>query len=234
MRLDVGIRAVEEPACTLGGRTLSRPDFPVCSPELAERLRLNDVSDLSRCRLLYDSAWNGDWMLWCKTAQVPDRSLNRELGFPLYAMAVEAALQGHGVLIGHAALLEGELGSGRLVEPFAVRAEAPPSLRGDLSREQSCTGVCGTVPDLASRRGSTRGSCSLEGGQSPGHEPRRPKRMAWWLSQEFRMRRDQPRPATPSASRPSVAGPGTDAAPVPTMMLMSVRASCVCPSKAAR
>jgi LysR family glycine cleavage system transcriptional activator len=125
MRLDVGIRAVEEPACTLGGRTLSRPDFPVCSPELAERLRLNDVSDLSRCRLLYDSAWNGDWMLWCKTAQVPDRSLNRELGFSLHTMAVEPALQGQGVLLGHAALLEGELTSGRRVEPFEVRAEAP-------------------------------------------------------------------------------------------------------------
>ncbi len=49
--------------------------------------------------------------------------------YSLYALAVEEALNGAGVLIGHEALVARHLASGALVAPFEVRVTLPRGLR---------------------------------------------------------------------------------------------------------
>lgn len=95
--------------------------FPVVSPRLAQRVPLRVPQDLFALTALYDTYWEADWGLWLEThgLQVPNRW--RSLYFTLYTMAVDAAVAGQGVLIGHAALIRDELNSGELIVPFAPR-----------------------------------------------------------------------------------------------------------------
>lgn len=49
--------------------------------------------------------------------------------FSLYALAVDQAVAGAGVLMGHGALVQPLLDRGALVEPFALRVTLPRGLR---------------------------------------------------------------------------------------------------------
>jgi LysR family glycine cleavage system transcriptional activator len=49
--------------------------------------------------------------------------------FSLYALAVDQAVAGAGVLMGHGALVQGHLNRGALVEPFGLRVTPPRGLR---------------------------------------------------------------------------------------------------------
>jgi DNA-binding transcriptional LysR family regulator len=98
--------------------------FPVCAPALAARMAA--AADLGRVPCLSDSTWSGDWRIWCDlagTGVVP-----RGPVFSLYALAVEEAINGAGVLIGHRALVARHLARGRLVVPFGPRLGLPQVL----------------------------------------------------------------------------------------------------------
>lgn len=95
--------------------------FPVCAPGLAVGLADEPGSALTDCRLLYDTKWIGDWSHWAAAAGIATPDLSQGLGFSLYSMAVAAAVDEQGMLIGHRALIERELASGALVAPFRVR-----------------------------------------------------------------------------------------------------------------
>lgn len=99
--------------------------FPVCAPSLAPRLRA--PQDLAALPCLTDRAWAGDWDLW-SAANLPGfRPRGPE--FSLYALAVEEALGGAGVLMAHSALIREHLASGRLVAPLAGRVALPQQVR---------------------------------------------------------------------------------------------------------
>ncbi|MDC0657602.1 LysR family transcriptional regulator [Leisingera sp. SS27] len=101
--------------------------FPVCAPALAEQLRT--PADLQDVPCLSDAVWAQDWEHWLQAA-CPGEVLHlRGPEYSLYSLAVEEAVNGAGVLIGHQALVAPLLDSGRLVAPFAVRAELPRALR---------------------------------------------------------------------------------------------------------
>ncbi len=97
---------------------------PVCSPAFARDNGLNEPADLLRCRLLYDTHWADDWTRWFEAAGLPSDGGQRESGFTLYSMAVEAACEGLGAVVGHQPLVARELAAGRLVEPFDLRIPA--------------------------------------------------------------------------------------------------------------
>lgn len=104
------------------GRKLA-PDiiFPVCAPALAERLkRPEDLLDLP---CLTDSSWSEDWADWAAVAMPGRNFAPKGPVFSLYALAVEEAVNGAGVLMGHEALIRRHLDEGRLVAPFAARVE---------------------------------------------------------------------------------------------------------------
>ena len=100
--------------------------YPVCSPEIAQRLKT--LTDLQHETWLYDALWADDWALWInQTAsnRIAPRSGPR---FSLYSIAIEEAKNGAGVLIGHEILIEPLLKSGALVAPFKSKAETGKSL----------------------------------------------------------------------------------------------------------
>jgi len=101
--------------------------FPVCTPALARRLtRPEDLRDVP---CLSDSTWAGEWRLWLSAA-CPEAGITpRGPVYSLYALAVEETVNGAGVLMGHAALLDPLLRSGRLVAPFGIRVNLPQPLR---------------------------------------------------------------------------------------------------------
>ena len=100
--------------------------FPVCSPALLEGPRpIQKPEDLSGQTLLYDVHWQDDWRLWLAAAGLADLRPRQESRFTLYSMALQAAIRGGGVLIGHSAMIAEDLAAGRLVAPFAGRVPAP-------------------------------------------------------------------------------------------------------------
>lgn len=104
------------------GRQIA-PDiiFPVCAPALAARLtRPGDLFDVP---CLIDSAWSGDWAAWAAAALPGQTFAPKGPVFSLYALAVEEAVNGAGVLMGHEALIGRHLEDGRLVAPFALKVE---------------------------------------------------------------------------------------------------------------
>ncbi|MES2665906.1 MAG: LysR family transcriptional regulator [Pseudomonadota bacterium] len=100
--------------------------FPVCTPGVAAALR--HPADLATVPCLGDSAWGEDWAIWSAVA-MPGGLPVRGPVYSLYALAVEEALNGAGVAIGHEALVARHLTSGALVAPFDLAVTLPRALR---------------------------------------------------------------------------------------------------------
>lgn len=111
----------------LGDRVASDEIFPVCSPAVAARL--HNFADLKNVPCLSDTTWTSDWASWLQ-AVCPDAEITpRGPTFSLYALAVEETVNGAGVLIGHAALIQRQLKSGVLMAPFETALRLPRDLR---------------------------------------------------------------------------------------------------------
>ncbi|MCP5086804.1 MAG: LysR family transcriptional regulator [Rhodobacteraceae bacterium] len=94
---------------------------PVCSPEIARRIStLADLQDLS---CLSDQMWPGDWTEWLKSIDPRAGYSVSGPSYSLYGLAVNEALNGAGVLIGHLSLVNRYLLTGELVAPFPQRAK---------------------------------------------------------------------------------------------------------------
>ncbi len=91
---------------------------PVCSPELLQGEHpLRSPGDLRHHRLIHDN-FRIDWAMWLQHAGLDDIDPNSGAKFDSAAYAVEAAVQGQGVLLGRSALVSADLMAGRLVRPF--------------------------------------------------------------------------------------------------------------------
>ncbi|MEO0370946.1 MAG: LysR family transcriptional regulator [Pseudomonadota bacterium] len=99
---------------------------PVCAPDLADRIRTPD--DLIHESLLIDDSWAKDWAIWATKAGWDVAQATRQARFSLYALAVEEARNGAGVLMGHQSLIAADLAAGRLVAPFKLAAPTGLSL----------------------------------------------------------------------------------------------------------
>ncbi|MCB1397175.1 MAG: LysR family transcriptional regulator [Rhodobacter sp.] len=110
--------------------------FPVCSPALAAQLP--DAAALARVTLLHDATWSHDWEHWLKASGSALQGVPRAQTYSLFAVALEEARRGAGVLISHEALVEQALAEGALVRPFGfvldserwLALHAGPGLRG--------------------------------------------------------------------------------------------------------
>jgi LysR family transcriptional regulator, glycine cleavage system transcriptional activator len=97
--------------------------FPVCSPELLSGSKpLKSLDDLKNHTLLQVSGvTSDDWTTWLGAAGLPTNLAGRaRLTFDLALMAVQAAVDGHGVCIGRKAYVEDDIKAGRLVAPFNI------------------------------------------------------------------------------------------------------------------
>jgi len=100
--------------------------FPVCTPEIAERL--SSIGDLSTETLLHDSAWADDWQIWLAQQAREVGAASRSVVHSLYSVALEEARFGGGILMAHEALVEGALARGELVRPFTRAVDLPTRL----------------------------------------------------------------------------------------------------------
>ena len=90
----------------------------VCSPELLRgKHPLRSPTDIRHHRLIHDNFRIG-WATWLQHAGVDGVDASSGVKFDAAAHAVEAAVQGEGVLLGRSALVSADLNAGRLVRPF--------------------------------------------------------------------------------------------------------------------
>ena len=100
--------------------------LPVCSSALVEqRGQPGKASDLLGWPLLYDLHWASYWAHWFAHQGLPPPDLSRAVGFRLYSMMVQAAVDGMGVALGHSLMIEQELEQGLLVSLFDTPVPAP-------------------------------------------------------------------------------------------------------------
>jgi LysR family glycine cleavage system transcriptional activator len=96
--------------------------FPVCSPMLLNGANpLRRPEDLARHTLLHATVSREDWQLWLTAAGLPvSLASRRGLSFDQSFMAIQAAMDGHGVAMGRTRFVEADIAAGRLVVPFDV------------------------------------------------------------------------------------------------------------------
>lgn len=99
---------------------------PVAAPAVAEQLK--KVTDLRDHCLLHDTHWAGDWQTWLDGSSTTDVGTTSGTSYTLYAMAIDAAVRGEGVLMGRTSLITHLLSDGRLVEPFDRRVPTQDAL----------------------------------------------------------------------------------------------------------
>jgi len=99
---------------------------PVCSPSLASRIAREPPSKAIRSitRLVLYTAPE-EWRIWLEAAGLPDSDRQPTVKFDNYLLAIEAALDGHGVAIAPEFLVQADLASGRLVNPFGHPVAQP-------------------------------------------------------------------------------------------------------------
>ena len=114
--------------------------FPVCAPEIAERLAT--PHDLSRETLLHDASWRDDWAIWLAAEKLGGIAASGP-AYSLYSLAVEEAIHGAGILIGHAPLVAPALASGALVAPFARRISTTAALVATLREPAPAESILG-------------------------------------------------------------------------------------------
>ncbi|WP_258181961.1 transcriptional regulator GcvA [Burkholderia gladioli] len=102
-------------------RLMADEILPVCSPRyLSAGPRLAEPADLAHHTLLQVGGVTGDdWSCWLAAAGLsPDLPGSGRMHFDLALLAVQAAIDGHGVCIGRRAYVEDDLRAGRLIAPF--------------------------------------------------------------------------------------------------------------------
>ena len=99
--------------------------LPVASPRLVAEGGLKSPADLANVALIHDDMLGSltglpSWSDWLAEAGVEGINLSRGLRFSSPDHALEAAVEGAGVLLAHKALAHDDLRTGRLVAPFAL------------------------------------------------------------------------------------------------------------------
>jgi len=137
----------------VGTRFLSEVRLPVLSPDLMRKCPLRAPADLERHTLLHAATLRDAWPRWMAAAHVPDLTPARDQVFEHFYFAIQAALEGLGVVMGPLALISDELRAGRLLAPInepALRTRGYFVYRA--RGEQRCFGRCRTSEMARCRR----------------------------------------------------------------------------------
>jgi LysR family transcriptional regulator, glycine cleavage system transcriptional activator len=102
----------------VGKQFLGETRLPVLSPDLIRECPLRTPADLERHTLLHAATLRDAWSRWLAAAGVPDLKPARDQVFEHFYFAIQAALEGLGVVMGPLALISDELRAGRLLAPI--------------------------------------------------------------------------------------------------------------------
>ena len=109
-------------------RLFSQVNTPVCSPALLSGAHPLEQPDDLRHHTLLHVDWKdaeASWRMWLLAAGLHDIDPTRGPHFTMENMAVQAALDGHGVALIGDILVADDLASGRLVRPFDSSFSTP-------------------------------------------------------------------------------------------------------------
>jgi LysR family transcriptional regulator, glycine cleavage system transcriptional activator len=106
----------------VGTRFLGEARLPVLSPDLMKKCPLETPADLERHTLLHAATLREAWPRWLAAAHVLDLTPVRDQVFEHFYFAIQAALEGLGVVMGPLALISDELRAGRLLAPISEPA----------------------------------------------------------------------------------------------------------------
>ncbi|MGF7158844.1 LysR family glycine cleavage system transcriptional activator [Rhodoligotrophos appendicifer] len=101
--------------------------FPVCSPRvLANGPKLNKPADLAGHTIIRTASMilRDEWPFWLEAAGAPDLQFSSEIACDYLITSLHAAIDGLGIILGRSGVVGPDLASGRLVEPFSVRAQS--------------------------------------------------------------------------------------------------------------
>lgn len=102
--------------------------FPVCSAAFAHDHPIKTAADLQPLQLLHDAAWRHHWQLWLDYTHFTAIDASKGPVFSIYSLAMQAAGNSAGVLMGRSSLIGSALGTGQLVPTIDVRMPAPDEL----------------------------------------------------------------------------------------------------------
>ncbi len=96
---------------------------PVCNAQLKEQIRT--PQDLAQLTLLHERggrhlAHHPNWQQWLSEVNVEVPDPTRGPAFSEALMAIQAAMDGHGVALGQSVLVEYDIAAGRLICPFQI------------------------------------------------------------------------------------------------------------------
>jgi len=123
--VDIAIRfgKGDYPGCRVD-KLFSVSAIPLCSPQLMQgRHPLTTPQDLRFHTLIHDDTrYEGrpDWATWLKAAGVSNIDAGRGLHFNHGNLAINAAVDGQGVVLSMRALASDDIAAGRLVTPFKI------------------------------------------------------------------------------------------------------------------
>lgn len=101
--------------------------IPVASPDLLLHKPVNTPADLSKHTLLHSNDSPGpdlDWASWLQAAEVEGVDPERGIRYNIESMAIQAALDGHGIALVSNILVESDIKAGRLVRLFDLGLHA--------------------------------------------------------------------------------------------------------------
>jgi LysR family transcriptional regulator, glycine cleavage system transcriptional activator len=118
MNVDAVISGPSREPGWVAKRFLGEARLPVLSPALIRKCPLRSPADLARHTLLHAATLPEAWPRWLAAAGVPDLRPASEQVFEHFYFAIQAAIEGLGVLMGPVALITDELRTGRLQVPI--------------------------------------------------------------------------------------------------------------------
>lgn len=107
---------------------LAETAFPVCAPALVDGTPgLRTPADLAHHTLLHSGGLEEEgrvttWPMWLRAAGLATIDASRGMSFSVASLAIQAAIEGHGVALVSGPTVEDDLKAGRLVRPFAPSA----------------------------------------------------------------------------------------------------------------
>jgi LysR family transcriptional regulator, glycine cleavage system transcriptional activator len=125
--------------------------FPVCSPKLLGRAKIDGAVDLRGTPLLHTDwnplvgKWPG-WAEWLRAAGITGVKATKGPRFSDGAMALQAAVDGQGIALASRALALDHIAAGRLVKPFKI------SVVPDFGYYVVCAKARADEPDLTAFR----------------------------------------------------------------------------------
>lgn len=92
---------------------------PLCAPRLMEEIcGLPPAEAVAKCTLI--RAAYDDWEIWLGAAGAIGAKPERQLRVTDFSMAVTAAINGQGIILGYSGFVEAEIAAGVLVQPFKL------------------------------------------------------------------------------------------------------------------